>query len=115
MPQHNADKISFACRSCGQPTEVKGSRPVGNGETIRRRRHCTGCDNRVTTFEVVSRKAPHIEVQLTNLDRLREKLAASLAMVDAMIEETMLIGDYVDLRYEPSSAVLEEIRRLDEA
>ena len=42
------------CPYCGHnDTQVKDSRPSEDGSTIRRRRHCTACDSRFTTFERV--------------------------------------------------------------
>lgn len=40
------------CPFCGNPdTQVKDSRPSDDGKVIRRRRECTACDRRFTTFE----------------------------------------------------------------
>lgn len=40
------------CPFCGHPdTQVKDSRPSEDGTAIRRRRYCTECDSRFTTFE----------------------------------------------------------------
>ena len=40
------------CPFCGNgDTQVKDSRPCEDGAAIRRRRLCTGCDARFTTFE----------------------------------------------------------------
>jgi transcriptional repressor NrdR len=40
------------CPFCGHPdTQVKDSRPSEDGSSIRRRRYCTECDSRFTTFE----------------------------------------------------------------
>lgn len=42
------------CPFCGhEETQVKDSRPSEDGSTIRRRRSCTDCDSRFTTFERV--------------------------------------------------------------
>ncbi|MFL1463652.1 transcriptional regulator NrdR [Roseococcus sp. DSY-14] len=42
------------CPYCGhEDTQVKDSRPSDDGTAIRRRRFCTGCGNRFTTFERV--------------------------------------------------------------
>lgn len=42
------------CPFCGSDdTQVKDSRPSEDGNTIRRRRFCTKCDSRFTTFERV--------------------------------------------------------------
>jgi transcriptional repressor NrdR len=40
------------CPFCGaEETQVKDSRPAEDGVAIRRRRFCTACNNRFTTFE----------------------------------------------------------------
>lgn len=40
------------CPFCGSAdTQVKDSRPSDDGSTIRRRRYCSECDSRFTTFE----------------------------------------------------------------
>jgi transcriptional repressor NrdR len=45
------------CPFCGnEDTQVKDSRPSDEGGTIRRRRYCTECDSRFTTFERVQLK-----------------------------------------------------------
>ena len=42
------------CPFCGnQDTHVRDSRPAEDGAAIRRRRHCSACGNRFTTFERV--------------------------------------------------------------
>lgn len=42
------------CRKCGSPTTVIDSRPhvIGWAKTIKRRRQCTSCKARHTTYEV---------------------------------------------------------------
>ncbi len=45
------------CPFCGnEDTQVKDSRPSEEGVSIRRRRYCTDCDSRFTTFERVQLK-----------------------------------------------------------
>lgn len=45
------------CPFCGnEDTQVKDSRPSEEGVSIRRRRYCTECDSRFTTFERVQLK-----------------------------------------------------------
>ncbi len=46
------------CPFCGnEETQVKDSRPTEDGAAVRRRRHCTGCGARFTTFERVQLRA----------------------------------------------------------
>lgn len=45
------------CPFCGnEETQVKDSRFYQNGNSIKRRRYCTNCDNRFTTLEQIIRK-----------------------------------------------------------
>lgn len=39
------------CSDCEHPTHVLESRRAADGEAVRRRRECTGCGRRFTTFE----------------------------------------------------------------
>jgi transcriptional repressor NrdR len=68
------------CNQCQQAdTKVIESRDVNDGETIRRRRACTNCQYRFTTYERVER--PQIIVIKNNGNRElfgREKLLAGL-------------------------------------
>jgi transcriptional repressor NrdR len=68
------------CPYCGHnDTQVKDSRPSEDGSTIRRRRHCTACDSRFTTFERVQLR--ELVVVKKNGERRpfdRDKIARSL-------------------------------------
>lgn len=45
------------CPFCNAPdTQVRDSRILDGGETVKRRRHCSSCDSRFTTFERVQLK-----------------------------------------------------------
>ena len=41
----------MVCPSCAQPTRVLESRAADDGAAVRRRRECSGCGRRFTTFE----------------------------------------------------------------
>jgi transcriptional repressor NrdR len=48
------DHDPMRCPFCGhEDTQVKDSRPSDDGSSIRRRRQCTGCNQRFTTIERV--------------------------------------------------------------
>lgn len=68
------------CNQCQHlDTKVIESRDVADGESIRRRRSCSGCNNRFTTYERVER--PQLAVVKHNGTRElfnREKLTAGL-------------------------------------
>ena len=42
------------CPACQAPTRVLESRSADDGRAVRRRRECTGCGERFTTFERIS-------------------------------------------------------------
>src|SRR5882724_11009317 len=70
------------CPFCGHPdTQVKDSRPSDDGGTIRRRRYCTQCNSRFTTFERVQLR--ELAVIKKNGDRRifdRDKIMRSLSI-----------------------------------
>lgn len=68
------------CSRCNRPdTKVIESRDVGGGQTIRRRRACTHCSQRFTTYERI--ETPQLVVIKNNGNRElynRDKLLAGL-------------------------------------
>lgn len=70
------------CPFCGNDdTQVKDSRPTEDNQAIRRRRSCTACGSRFTTFERVQLR--DLTVVKSDGDRVpfdREKLARSLSI-----------------------------------
>jgi len=70
------------CPFCGHhDTQVKDSRPSEDGLTIRRRRFCSECNSRFTTFERVQLR--ELTVVKKNGERRmfdRDKLARSISM-----------------------------------
>lgn len=68
------------CPFCGNDdTQVKDSRPTEDNATIRRRRYCTSCGSRFTTFERVQLR--ELSVVKSNGDKIpfdRDKLSRSL-------------------------------------
>lgn len=70
------------CPFCGNDdTQVKDSRPTEDNQAIRRRRACTGCGSRFTTFERVQLR--ELTVIKSNGDKVpfdREKLLRSLSI-----------------------------------
>ncbi len=56
MPKLGVGVKSMKCPHCQQvETKVIESRDVANGESIRRRRECLGCQHRYTTYERLER------------------------------------------------------------
>jgi transcriptional repressor NrdR len=69
----------MVCPSCQSPTRVLESRPAEDGGSVRRRRECSGCDRRFTTFE--RREPEPLYVTKRNGERQRfdrTKLRAAL-------------------------------------
>jgi transcriptional repressor NrdR len=68
------------CPFCGnEDTQVKDSRPADDGASIRRRRSCTACGNRFTTFERVQlRELIVIKSDGRRVPFDRDKLARSV-------------------------------------
>lgn len=70
------------CPLCGvEDTQVKDSRPSDDGNTIRRRRFCSACDSRFTTFERVQlRELTVIKKDGKRKPFDRDKLTRSISM-----------------------------------
>jgi len=68
------------CPFCGaEDTQVKDSRPTEEGAAIRRRRACTGCGARFTTFERVQLRELVVVKRSGKREPLdRDKLARSM-------------------------------------
>lgn len=83
-----SDTISgsaFRCPFCANPNSaVRDSRPVGGGEAVRRRRMCTVCGGRFTTFERVQlRELVVIKRSGRRVAFDQDKLARSINMAVA--------------------------------
>ena len=68
------------CPFCGhEDTQVKDSRPSEDGSSIRRRRQCTGCNQRFTTVERVQlRELTVLKADGRRVPFDRDKLARSI-------------------------------------
>jgi transcriptional repressor NrdR len=68
------------CPFCGNTdTQVKDSRPSDDGASIRRRRQCTGCNQRFTTIERVQlRELTVLKADGRRVPFDRDKLARSI-------------------------------------
>ena len=116
------------CPACGNPDlKVIDSRPIEEGNSIRRRRECLQCAKRFTTFEMIEQaqiivrkkdgsKEPFDRNKLINgiLKSTRKRSVDADALVDEI--ETELQNT---LRLEVSSVelgdmVLEKLRAIDE-
>ncbi len=70
------------CPFCGSDdTQVKDSRPTEDSTAIRRRRHCTACASRFTTFERVQlRELTVVKRNEARASFDRDKLARSISV-----------------------------------
>ncbi len=119
------------CPFCGHPdNRVVDSRDVRSGLEIRRRRECSDCGKRFTTYERVDelpttvvkrdgrRESFDREKLLTGLLRACEKRPVPrldlVTIVDA-VESTLAARDVREMSTEEiGSLVIEELRRLDQ-
>ena len=119
------------CPFCQHPdTQVVETREVEDGQALRRRRRCAGCDKRFTTYERAEVSFPGgVKQDGRRVDYSRDKLAASLALalrkrpvsadaVDAAIgriEERLLQTGSRELESaQIGEWVMDELKGLDE-
>ena len=118
------------CPFCGHDeTQVVETRESDEGDVIRRRRRCTGCDKRFTTYErpeialpsVVKRDGARVDFDRTKLRgsmllALRKR-PVSVEQVDAAIERIEEKLRTAGAREMPSTRlgelVMRELKRLD--
>jgi transcriptional repressor NrdR len=118
------------CPFCGHPdTQVVDSRGADEGDFIRRRRRCVGCDRRFTTYErpelemptVVKRNASRHEYDPSKLRaslslalRKRPVSTEELDAVVMRIEEKLLTSGQREVSTEMlGELVMEELKKLD--
>lgn len=84
------------CPFCGfDETQVKDSRPSEDNSAIRRRRFCTACGSRFTTFERVQlRDLTVIKKDKTKMPFDREKLQRSITIA---VRKRPITSDQVEL------------------
>ena len=119
------------CPFCGSyESKVVDSRPTEDGERIRRRRECIGCNKRFTTFEVVETtpimvKKKDGSIQAFNRDKLLNGMIKSCEKRQVSIQDLEKAVDRIEykivnsLKNEISSVelgemVMEELKKLDE-
>ena len=116
------------CPACGNPDlKVIDSRPIEEGNSIRRRRECLQCAKRFTTFEMIEQaqimvlkkdgsKEPFDRNKLINgiLKSTRKRTVDADALVDEIeteLQNTLRLGvPSVEL----GDMVLEKLRAIDE-
>ena len=119
------------CPFCGgMDTRVIDSRLAGEGSQVRRRRECTACGDRFTTYEAAELLMPHIvktdgtrepfdeQKLLTGVLRALEKRPVDTESVDAAISHIKHRLQSCGEREIPSRQlgewVMEELRSLDQ-
>lgn len=118
------------CPYCGHPeTQVAETRLSEDGATVRRRRRCTACDKRFTTYETAEIRLPAVvkldgERQEFSRDKLREGFRRALhkrpvptELVDEaiarVVQKLLALGEReVSSRY-IGELVMNELKRLD--
>ena len=84
------------CPFCGsEDTQVLDTRSSPDTNSIRRRRKCTACDKRFTTYEKVELRMPRlIKKDGTRMDFDRDKLAGSMMVA---LRKRQVATDKVDI------------------
>ena len=119
------------CPFCGSDdTRVIDSRLASEGEQVRRRRRCSACDERFTTYEMAELTMPRViksneAREPFNDDKLRagllralEKRPVSMDQMEAALsrirKKLLISGDREVQSGVIGDLVLEELRQLDE-
>ena len=119
------------CPFCKSPdTQVIDSRVSDDGDSIRRRRRCTGCSKRFTTYETVELRMPQVVKQdgsrtEFDLEKLRTGFMRALhkrpvptQMVDdalaTITQDVLALGDREIASGRLGEMVMRELKRLDQ-
>ncbi|HSU43918.1 MAG TPA: transcriptional regulator NrdR [Casimicrobiaceae bacterium] len=118
------------CPFCGSDdTQVIDSRVSEPGDSIRRRRKCTACQKRFTTYETVELRLPQVVKTNGNradfdTGRLRVGFARALhkrpvptefvdAAIDRIVQRVLSLGEREIASRQLGEMVMEELYRLD--
>ncbi|QZA79085.1 transcriptional regulator NrdR [Deefgea tanakiae] len=118
------------CPFCGSPdTQVVDSRISDEGDTVRRRRRCTICDKRFTTFETAEVRMPQVVKQngqraefdrekvRTSFLRALHKRPVPTPLVDEaisrIIQKVLTVGDREIMSRQIGEMVIAELAKLD--
>jgi transcriptional repressor NrdR len=118
------------CPFCGSDdTQVIDSRVSEAGDSIRRRRKCTACQKRFTTYETVELRLPQVVKTNGNradfdTNRLRVGFARALhkrpvptefvdAAIDRIVSRVLSLGEREIASRQLGEMVMEELYRLD--
>lgn len=118
------------CPFCGaEDTQVIDSRVNDEGDSIRRRRRCTACDKRFTTYETAELHMPQVVKQNgTREEFSRDKLRLSFTRalhkrpvpteyvdqaIEHIVQKALSQGEREIQSRELGEAVMQELRRMD--
>ena len=118
------------CPFCKDPnTQVVDTRENDDGDTVRRRRRCSACDKRFTTYERVELQLPHlVKKNGSRSEYEREKLRASMmlalrkrpvatesveAAIDRIEEKLVTLGEREVASDRVGELVMRELKKLD--
>ena len=119
------------CPFCKSPdTQVIDSRVSDDGESIRRRRRCTSCSKRFTTYETIELRMPQVVKQdgsrtefdleklRTGFMRAMHKRPVPTQLVDDAIatitQDVLALGEREIASRRLGEMVMRELKRLDE-
>jgi transcriptional repressor NrdR len=118
------------CPFCGNTdTQVLDSRVAEPGDSIRRRRRCSGCQKRFTTYETVELRLPQVvKTNGTRADfdvaKLRNGFARALhkrpvptefvdQAVDRIVAQVLSLGEREIASRQVGEMVMQELHKLD--
>jgi transcriptional repressor NrdR len=118
------------CPFCGSPdTQVVDSRVSDEGDVVRRRRRCTICDKRFTTFETAEVRMPQVVKQngqraefdrekvRTSFLRALHKRPVPTPLVDEaisrIIQKVLTVGEREIMSRQIGEMVISELAKLD--
>ena len=107
------------CPFCGDPdTQVIDSRVNDEGDSIRRRRKCSVCEKRFTTYETADLQLPQVvKTNGTREEFSRDKLRLSFTRVDRaldhIVQKMLSLGEREIPARELGESVMSELKVMD--
>lgn len=118
------------CPFCGSPdTQVVDSRVSEEGDAIRRRRRCTACEKRFTTYETAEVRMPQVvkqNGQRVEFDREKVRVSFQRALhkrpvptqlvdeaIDRIVHKTLGMGEREIPSRQIGEMVMKELAKLD--
>jgi transcriptional repressor NrdR len=118
------------CPFCGFPeTQVTDSRVTDEGDAVRRRRRCQGCDKRYTTYETAEVRAPQIvknnssrvpfdkeKIRISFLRALHKRPVPTPLVDEAInqvVQKVMAMGEREITSLQVGEMVMQQLSRLD--